>query len=308
MTLRLPPTFLVIGAYKSGTTSVHHYLAQHPQVFVPRRKEPNYFAFGDVAVAVGSGAAARPAATPHPAAATSVTRREDYVALFDDVAGERAVGEVSPEYLVNERACDAIRRELPDARLVAVLRDPVERAWSDYLMYRRDGLEPEEDFGRALDHQDERRRRGSPTGWYVESGFYGRQLARYYDAFSADQISVHLFEDLVRDPDGTMAAVTTFLGVDPVPLRSADHLNASGVPRNRALAAVLRSRRWLGPPLKKVLPDRLRPGLERVVQRGLDRPPLAPEHRARLVETFRDDVALTGRLTGRALSSWLAPA
>ncbi len=309
MTLRLPPTFLVIGAYKSGTTSVHHYLAQHPQVFVPRRKEPNYFAFGDVAVAVGSGAAALPAnGAPHPAAATSVTRREDYVRLFDEVRGERAVGEVSPEYLVNERACDAIHRELPDARLVAVLRDPVERAWSDYLMYRRDGLEPEEDFGRALDEQDERRRRGAPTGWYVESGFYGRQLARYYDAFSADQISVHRFEDLARDPEGTMTAVTAFLGVDPAPLRSADHMNASGVPRNRALAAVLRSRRWLGPPLKKVLPDRLRPGLERVVQRGLDRPSLAPEHRARLAETFRDDVALLGRLTGQDLSSWLAPA
>jgi hypothetical protein len=306
MTLRLPPTFLVIGAYKSGTTSVHHYLAQHPQVFVPRRKEPNYFAFGDVSVAVGTGAPARPA-TPHPAAATSVTRREDYVRLFDGVAGEPAVGEVSPEYLVNERACDAIRRELPDARLVAVLRDPVQRAWSDYLMYRRDGLEPAEDFGRALDEQEERRRQGAPTAWYVESGLYGRQLARYYDAFPAEQISVHLFDDLVRDPDGTMAAVTTFLGVDPVPLRTVDQLNASGVPRNRALAAVLRSRRWLGPALKAVLPDRLRPGLERVVQRGLDRPAIAPEHRARLIETYQDDVALLGRLTGRDLSSWLTP-
>jgi hypothetical protein len=175
-------------------------------------------------------------------------------------------------------------------------------------MYRRDGLEPADDFGRALDEQGERRRRGSPTGWYLESGLYGKQLSRYYDAFSADQISVHLFEDLVRDPDATMGAITTFLGVETVPLRSVDHLNASGVPRNRVLAAALRSRRWLGPPLKKVLPDRLRPGLERVVQRGLDRPPLTPEHRARLIETYRDDVALVGRLTGRDLSSWLAPA
>ena len=303
---RLPPTFLVIGAYKAGTTSVHHYLQQHPDVYVPRRKEPNYFAFGDVAVPVGAPTSG--ARAPHPAAASSVTRREDYLRLFDGRRDERAVGEVSPEYLVNERACEAIRSELPDVRLVAVLRNPVERAFSDYLMYRRDGVEPDADFGRALDQQEQRRRRGEPTGWYLETGFYGRQLARYLDAFPPEQVAVHLFEDLVRDPEGTMAAISTFIGVDPVPLASVDQYNASGVPRNPVLGAVLRSRRWLGPPVKKVLPERLRPAIERFVQRGLDRPTLAPEHRARLVDTYADDVRLLEGLTGRDLSPWLATA
>ena len=302
----LPPTFLVIGAYKAGTTSVHHYLQQHPEVFVPRRKEPNYFAFGDVAVPVGARATSFLA--PHPAAASAVTRREDYLRLFDGRQSERAVGEVSPEYLVNERACEAIAAELPGVRLVAVLRNPAERAFSDYLMYRRDGVEPEEDFGRALDQQDARRRRGEPTGWYVETGFYGRQLARYFDAFPREQVDVHLFEDLVRDPDGTMGAIFTFIGVDPVPLRSVDQYNASGVPRNPVLGAVLRARRWLGPPVKKVLPERARPAVERFVQRGLDRPALAPEHRARLIDTYGEDVRLLERFTGRDLSSWLASA
>ena len=300
----LPPTFLVIGAYKAGTTSVHHYLQQHPEVYVPRRKEPNYFAFGDAAVPVG--ARATTFLVPHPAATTSITRREDYLRLFDGVGDERAVGEVSPEYLVNERACEAIAGELPSVKLVAVLRNPVERAFSDYLMYRRDGVEPEADFGRALDRQDARRRRGEPTGWYVETGFYGRQLARYLNAFPREQVDVHLFEDLVRDPDGTMGAIFTFLGVEPVHLRSVDQYNASGVPRSPLLAAALRSRRWIGPPLKKVLPERLRPAVERFVQRGLDRPSLAPEHRARLVDTYGDDVHLLERLIGRDLSSWLA--
>jgi hypothetical protein len=302
----LPPTFLVIGAYKAGTTSVHHYLQQHREVYVPRRKEPNYFAFGDVAVPVGAPSTA--VLAPHPAAASSVTRREDYVRLFDGVRGERAVGEVSPEYLVNERACEAIAAELPDARLVAVLRNPVERAFSDYLMYRRDGVEREADFGRALDQQEARRRRREPTGWYVETGFYGRQLARYLDAFPPEQVDVHLFEDLARDPQGTMAAIFTFLGVEPVALQSVDQYNASGVPRNPVLAAVLRARRWVGPPVKRVLPERLRPAIERFVQRGLDRPTLAPEHRARLVDTYGDDVRLLERLTGRDLSPWLATA
>jgi hypothetical protein len=93
-----------------------------------------------------------------------------------------------------------------------------------------------------------------------------------------------------------------------VPLRSVDQYNASGVPRNPALAALLRSRRWLGPPAKKVVPERLRPRIERLVQRGLDRPTLAPAQRARLVDIYGDDVRLLERLTGRDLSSWLAPA
>jgi hypothetical protein len=184
----------------------------------------------------------------------------------------------------------------------------VERAFSDYLMYRRDGVEPEADFGRALDRQEARRRRREPTGWYVETGFYGRQLARYLDAFPPEQVDVHLFEDLARDPQGTMAAIFTFLGVEPVALQSVDQYNASGVPRNPVLAAVLRARRWVGPPVKRVLPERLRPAIERFVQRGLDRPTLAPEHRARLVDTYGDDVRLLERLTGRDLSPWLATA
>src|SRR5215207_97171 len=285
------PNFLVIGAYKSGTTSVHHYLRQHPQIYVPQFKEPNFFAFKNGADA------------EHPAAATAVTTMSEYRRLFEDVRDEIAVGEVSPEYLVNPRAPARIRTCLPEVRLIAILRNPVERAYSDYLMYRRNGEEPFADFGCAVDHQEDRYRRRQSTGYYVRTGFYAEQLTRYLDLFSSTSISVHLFDDLVQDPGAVMSEIFRFLGVDVVALPSLEQHNVSGEPRNALIALALRSRRWATPVLD-VLPDRVRPKIERMVQRGLRRPPLPPEQRTRLQEVYRDDILALSSLIGRDLSHW----
>jgi hypothetical protein len=210
---------------------------------------------------------------------------------------------VSPEYLANPRAAGRIRERLPAARLVAILRSPVERAFSDYLMYVRDGAEPETDFGRALDAQEERRRTGAPTGYYVETGFYGRQLRPYFEAFPRERIQVHLFEDFAADPAAVLRDLFAFLGVDPglgrVPERA---VNVSGVPRNALVAAAVRGGRRLAP----LLPSALRRRAKAAVARGLERPALAPEHRRRLVELYREDVAELERLLDRQLDGWLA--
>lgn len=290
------PDFLVIGAYKSGTTTLQQHLAAHPQVFVPKRKEPNFFAYKDAEPGVGP-----------PAAARAITRMEDYLRLFEGVTDERAVGEVSPEYLAHPGAAEAIHRRLPAVRLVAVLRNPVERAYSDFLMYRRDGLEQEDDFGRALDAQDARQAQGLPTGYYVATGFYGAQLARYTERFCPEQLSVHLFEDLVRTPDVVMGDIFRFLGVDGIALQGGDVYNASGIPTNPLVRAAYGVRRRLGPMAGTLVPARLRPGIERLMQRGLRKDPMPASARARLAGVYAEDVALLERLIGRDLSHWLAP-
>ena len=229
------PDFLVIGAYKAGTTSLDRYLRTHPEIFLPAVKEPSYYAF------TGPNAASRPRPPD------AVTDRHQYLALFDSVAGERAIGEVSPEYLVHPDAADAIAAELPDVKLIAVLRNPVERAYSDYLMYVRDGREPL-DFTAALAAQDERHA-GDPRGHYVDTGRYGEQLDRYYQRFDRSQIRVYLFEDLANDPAACVRDVFAFLGVDTtfVPADLGEN-NVSGVPRGRMQAALLRTRRSSGRP------------------------------------------------------------
>jgi Sulfotransferase family len=286
------PDFLVIGAYKSGSTALHEALRAHPQVFVPERKGPSFFAFDGVE---------RP---DRPLPPGTVRDWDDYRALFDPAPATAVRGEVSPEYLANAHAAGRIRVRVPTVRLVAILRNPVERAFSDYLMYVRDGLEPVADFGRALDAQEERRRAGAPTGYYLETGLYGRQLRPYFDAFPRERIQVHLFEDFAADPAAVLRDLFAFLGVDPalgrVPERA---VNVSGVPRNALVVAAVRGGRRLAPLLPAAVRRRAKAGLAR----GLDRPALASEHRRRLAEYYREDVAELERLLGRPLADrWLA--
>jgi hypothetical protein len=285
------PDFLVIGAYKSGSTALHEALRAHPQVFVPAQKGPSFFAFDGVEE------------PDRPLPPGTVRRWEDYRALFDPAPEGDVRGEVSPEYLANPRAAGRIRERVPDARLVAILRNPVERAFSDYLMYVRDGLEPEADFGRALDAQEERRRAAVPTGYYVETGFYGRQLRPYFEAFPRERIQVHLFEDFASDPGAVLRSLFAFLGVDPALGEAPERaVNVSGVPRNAVVAAAVRGGRRLAP----LLPSGVRRRAKAALARGLDRPELAPEHRRRLVDLYREDVAELERLLDRPLDRWLA--
>jgi hypothetical protein len=170
-------------------------------------------------------------------------------------------------------------------------------------MYVRDGLEPETDFGRALDAQEERRRAAAPTGYYVETGFYGRQLRPYFEAFPRERIQVHLFEDFSADPAAVLRSLFAFLGVDPALGQTPERaVNVSGVPRNALVAAGVRGGRRLAP----LLPAAVRRRAKAALARGLDRPALAPELRGRLVELYRGDVAELERLLERRLDRWLA--
>ena len=282
------PEFLVIGAYKSGSTAIQEALRAHPQVFLPA-KGPSFFAF-DGAPAID-----------RPLPPGTVRDWDAYRALFAPAPPDTVRGEVSPEYLANPWACGRIRARVPEARLVAVLRNPVERAFSDYLMYVRDGDE-RLDFAAALDEQEERRRAGSPTGYYLETGYYGRQLRPYFDAFPRGQIQVHLFEDFAADPDSVLEPIFAFVGVDPAlgttPERA---VNVSGVPRNALVGAAVRGGKRMAP----LLPEAVRRRAKTALVRGLDRPDLEPELRARLVEVYREDVAELERLLERPLGHWL---
>jgi hypothetical protein len=291
------PDFLVIGAYKAGTTSLHEYLRSHPQIFVPERKEPSFFAFDQV----GDPEAER---RLNPVWSMAIHDLATYEELFAPARPDQVVGEVSPEYLKNHAAPAAIAARLDEVKLVALLRDPAERAYSDFLMYTRDGQEDTEDFAVALDRQDERRAAGMATGQYVVTGFYGEQLSRYYARFPPDRIKVVLSEDLRADRDGVLADVFAFLGVNPSFRVAAEELNRSGVPVNGAVRAAYVVRRRLAPLLGSVVPQRMKRRVDALLQQGLERPDPPPEPMARLRDIYRDDIAVLERLIGRDLSAW----
>lgn len=293
------PDFLVIGAFKSGTTSLVDYLGQHPKIFMPWLQEPNYFAFAQDSESTSPtpeiewhGRYRRPRAR-------TLTQ---YEGLFADAPADCVVGECSPAYLRSPHAAARIAKTMPDARLLAVLRNPVERAYSDYQAFVRDSLE-HDDFETAI-ARDHSAKAGHQ---YVMTGFYGAQVQLYVTAFSRGRLKVVLSEDLRADRRAVLDDVCGWLGVPSEgwdPDLTTDK-NVSGRPRNRGVALAYRARRRLRPWLKPIVPSWAQRRADRSLAAGLVREdvPLAARHS--LVEIYRDDVALLESLIERDLSSWL---
>jgi hypothetical protein len=296
------PNFLIIGAGKSGTTSLYHYLGQHPGVYMSPMKEPKFFCFE------GARPSFRGPGDDVEINRKCVTTLDAYRALFDGVAGEKAVGEASSMYLYYPKAPERIRHHVPGARLIAVLRNPVDRAYSSYLHCVRDRGEPLEDFAEALREERDRIRKGwGPLWHYRTAGFYFAQLSRYFDTFDRRQIRIYLYEDLKADAAGVLEDIFRFLGVDDsyAPDISLRH-NVSGVPRSRVLHALLNKPNPIKTVFKPLFPAGPRKVLShRLTGKNLARPQLSADVRRELTEEYSEDITKVQSLIGRDLSKWL---
>ena len=320
------PSFLLIGAAKSGTTSFHEYLKQHPEIFVSRRKEPNYFAFqgrtpdfrgpDDEHRRRFRGLEKRLRVAKYQ---ESIVTAEGYQRLFARAGSAAAVGESSVSYMFIPEAAGRIREALPEVALLALLRNPVDRAYSKFLQFRRDGLEPIADFAAALDAEEERvRRRWSPTWYYRRRGLYFEQLERYFARFARERILVLLYDDFAADPAAVMRRTFAFLGVAEgfTPDLSQRH-NVSErkvwIPRSRSLHRLLG-----GPAEVEAMSAGKRPRSvsgelrRRLVRSNLRRlrwthPPMDEAVRNRLTGEFREDLLRLQDLIRLDLSRWLEP-
>jgi hypothetical protein len=295
------PNFLVIGAAKAGTTSLYHYLDEHPQVFMSPVKETNYFAYhGSPSDLKSRGQSATDFSYVDPVPPDERFRYRtpaEYEELFAGAGHAEAIGEVSPLYLESPVAAANIHRTIPEVRLIASLRDPVERAWSDYMLQVRYGR-VSTDFRTAFD----------PESHYVRMGFYARLLEPYYARCAREQIRIVLFEDFTRNPMGVMCELYRFLGVDKdfAPNVSERH-NVGLFPRSETLNAFFTSQR-LRRLLLPVVPRGLKKTMRRVRSLNLGPPPQFPaELQANLRELYREDVLSLQDLIGRDLSEWLRP-
>ncbi|HUP01468.1 MAG TPA: sulfotransferase [Gemmatimonadota bacterium] len=293
------PTFLLIGAGRSGTTSVYHYLAQHPEIYMSPVKEPNFFAYEASALE----------SAPDWADEYPIKTIEEYESLFVGVTGEKAIGEASPRYLRAPGAAERILQHLPGARIIAILRDPVERAFSAYFKYVGEGTETRE-FTAAIRDEERGIRRALPYGChhYLDIGFYHRHLSRYYERFHPDQIQIHLYEDLKRSSIEVLRRIHQFVGVDERFVSDTRvRYNVSGIPKSRIFHAFTR-----GGPLTRRLRRRLPgwmigsaySGIMRRAAENVRKPALAAGLRAELVELYREDVSKLEDLIGRDLSCW----
>jgi len=292
------PNFLIIGANKSGTNSLYEYLRLHPQVFMPLLKEPGFFAFEG-----------RQPDNPW-LGRNIITRFEDYQALYEGAKGKIAIGEASPVYLYNLQAPARIKHYIPEAKLIALLRHPVDRAYSQWQMEIRNGTEKILDFDQAVEVK-ETLEDGTVWHRYVYQGMYYRLLKRYYDLFDSSHICVLISDHFRSDPYGVLQKVYQFLNIDPTYIPDlSKRFNEGGLPRNRVWGGVYRDILPIFTNWRAKLPSPIREQVgvvtKKIKKQGLIKPPnLSPELRAKLTGFFRTDILQLQDLIQQDLSIWL---
>ena len=290
------PDFAIIGAARCGTTSLYAYLREHPEIFMSPEKETDFFSVGDLPASE----------VPLFASAYRARTRAEYERFFAEAGDARAVGEASPTYLFYQRSAARMQQAIPHAKLICILRDPVERAYSHFALARKMGFEVVDDFEAAVELEDERwLRERSMRFTYTRASFYHDGLSEFWRRFSRERILVLLFQDFAADPAGTMRVVYDFLGVEPsfTPDVTMRH-NRSMLPRSglvrEAFGRPFRLRRFL----QRNLPPRLVTRLGNLIMRPP--PGLTPAIRARLLPRFVEDIERLETLLGRDLSVWRA--
>lgn len=294
------PDFLVIGTAKSGTTSLYRYLKSHPQIYLSPIKEPKYFVYSDT----------RPVfAGPH-RNFRIVWKIEDYRRLFEARTTELVAGEMSPQYLYCECSPGAIRKLIPKAKLIAILRNPADRAYSHFCHNRRDGIEPLADFDAALAAEDERIAQAwGITFHYRHRGYYARQLKRFLEMFPREQLLILVYDDMVADCPGLLKRICAFLGVDES--RSFDTTEwdnvTRGIPRGRLTRRALRSAGPAAALMRAILPARMRASLYHTISTVImnPKPGFEPRVREQLVSQFKPDILELQKIIDRDLSPWL---
>ncbi|CAN5742667.1 sulfotransferase [soil metagenome] len=264
------PNFLLIGAMRSGTSSLARWLRGHPEIFLAVPKELHYF-----------------------------DREHErgvawYQERFADVADETAVGEATPSYLYRVDAVERMAALVPDARLLVILREPVERAYSHYWLERQRGREPRS-FAAAMAAEQGGRPEVPGRLAYLDRSRYLPQLERLCRHYPRSAVHVALFDDLVDQPAAAFAAVCRFLGVDDavIPSEVGSAVNASVSFRS------LRVRR-----LVKDLPGPLRRVADRLNTHRFAYPPIDRGLAAQLRASLADDNRSLAQWLGRDLSAW----
>jgi hypothetical protein len=309
------PNFFIVGAPKTGTTSLYHYLRQHPQIYMSPIKEPHFFS--EEVREENLNNRLRSHYTRNTRGLTEflarpddrflyrgiVSRWEDYVRLFDGAGNAIAVGEASVGYLRSETAPTRIAQMIPQARIVILLRNPIERAFSQYLYGVASGgirWSLREHIERNLRH-----RSGQICAHYpfLEFGFYADPVRRYRSLFG-DRVWIGWHNEYRDQPGKLCRDLYTFLGVDPLfePGVRTRYLEAQ-VPRTPAIGWL----KWAGvwKAVARLTPQSLRTPIRRSLMRPAGSASMSLEDRHCLIEIYRDDVQKLANELCRDLNSWI---
>ena len=297
------PNFLIIGAAKSGTTALYRYLKQHPEIYMPDRKEPHHFSFDDITKNTNG---------PGDYVRTAITDKQEYQSLFSNVKNQKAVGEASPTYIYVPGTAERINSELPNSKVIAILRHPADRAFSAYMHLVRDGHETILDFQKALNRENERiENNWGPIWHYQKAGLYYEQLMPYFKLFRKNQIMIIIYDDYKKDPAKINRSIFKFLEIDEnfLPDMSAKP-NVSGIPKNKHLQKIMSNffdrDNIIRTVSRNLFSEEIRWRFTSYMRnQNLQQIKMSLEVRSGLVDYFRNDINNLQYLIDRDLSHWL---
>ena len=300
------PDFLVIGAPKAGTTALHTALARHPGLYLSPVKEPKFF-LTDGPPPTDGGPGDAQTYREH------VWRRADYEALFNGAPPGALCGESTPFYLYDLAAQRRIRDLIPDARLIVILRDPVERAHSNWAHLWSAGREPIGNFVRACAEEDRRVAAGWSAFWhYTRLGRYGEQLEHLFRLFPREQVLIFRYVRLLDEPSRILDEICAFLGVTQGLISDVPRENVTAHPEHSAahaaLSRALRSAEAAGRHLPGTAAAALTTRIERFLQRDArPRQPLTWAERQVVLPQLENDIRLLEKVTEMDFNDWLRP-
>lgn len=302
MMSKILPNFLIAGAAKCGTSSLHRYLSQHPHIFLSKVKEPRFLSSQVTRFPLGGP-------KDDQVEKRYVKQFDEYVKLFEEARGYEAVGEASADTLYfYKRTIPVIREFLGDPKIIICLRNPVRRAFSAYQHLVRD-LREELSFEEGLADEGNRIR----DNW--ELIYHYTAASHYYDAVRAfmenfSSVKVILSEDQSNRPQSVLREIFSFLGVDTtVDVNTGVRYNVSGKPKSQWLHQFFfeenRARRLAQPIVRTLFSEETRVMIAQQIQkRNLTRLSIQPTTQARLQRFFEPDISKLERLLDRDLSLW----
>jgi len=267
------PNFFIVGAARAGTTSLYEYLKKNPEIYMSTIKEPNYFS---------------PNLNPSLLIMKPIRDKEKYLALFKNVKNETAIGEASPNYLWDPMAPQLISKVVPSAKIIMILRDPVERAFSHYLMHLSNGTETRS-FRSVIDDAI-RPTTNDYIRRIVEAGFYSKQIQQYKKYFTSNQMKIFIFEEFMQDIKKYVKDIMKFLNVNEyIPNNIEIKYNQYSIPRGEISSNVLRSEtaKQLG---QKILSQPVGTFLiKKVLNKKVDKPEMSKQDRMFLEGIYQSD-------------------
>jgi len=280
------PNLFIVGAAKAGSTSLYNYLKNIPGIYMSPIKEPNFFA----------------EMTHNNPVWSTIDDKEKYLRLFHKVRDEKIIGEASVSYLHDLNAPRRIHQRVPDSRIIICLRDPVERGFSHYLHFKRNGFAKssflqniKNELPKKLDFSS----RLNPLVWF---GLYYESVKRYLDIFGSKQVKILIFEEFIEDEKKTLDGILKFLGINnPLDDFKSEVHNYEFTPRGQVSEFIFRRKLWHKIAIN-LLSDSTRIfWKKKLLEKKQEKPKMDSESRQMLIKFYKDDVLKLQTLLGRKI-------